>query len=219
MRRIPLVPTILVALAIAVMIWLGLWQLLDRLPAKQAYLTQLAANPAKPPIAFPRFPDDALLFRRASGFCLRPTAITLTGAGASGFRAIAQCSTGAEGPGMIVQLGTTTDPMRHVRWAGGPVTGTISHAPSATPLIAGLAGRVPERLMLVADQPVDGLTANGRPSLDAIPNNHLAYAGQWFFFAGVAAIVYALALRQRWRSRPPIAVATAAAVAAPAPRR
>ena len=31
-RRIPVVPTIVVALAVAAMIALGLWQLLDRLP-------------------------------------------------------------------------------------------------------------------------------------------------------------------------------------------
>lgn len=203
MRRVPLVPTILVALAVAAMIGLGLWQLLDRLPAKRAYLAQLEANPAKPPIAFPRFPDDSLLFRRTSGFCLQPTAITLAGAGAAGFRAIAQCRTGAEGPGMIVQLGTTTDPLRKVRWSGGPVTGIISHAPDSRPLIASLAGPVPQRLMLVADRPVDGLVANGRPSLESVPNNHLAYAGQWFFFAAVAAIIYALALRRRWKTHRP----------------
>ncbi|MGI4733452.1 MAG: SURF1 family cytochrome oxidase biogenesis protein [Janthinobacterium lividum] len=200
-RPVPVGPTIVVVLAIAAMIGLGLWQLLDRLPAKNAYLAQLAANPARPPIAFPRFPDDTLLFRRATGFCLQPTRITLTGAGASGFRAIADCRTGAEGPGMIVQLGTTIDPMRHVRWRGGPVSGTISHAPDARPLIAGLVDHQPERLMLVADHPVDGLAANGRPTLDSVPNNHLAYAGQWFFFAAIAAIIYALALRRRWATR------------------
>lgn len=198
---VPLVPTIVVALAVAAMVALGLWQLLDRLPAKRAYLAQLAANPAKPPIAFPRFPDDALLFRRASGFCLQPTAITLAGAGAAGFRAIAQCRTGAEGPGMTVQLGTTTDPTRHVRWNGGPVSGSISHAPDARPLIAGLVDHEPQQLMLVADPPIAGLAANGHPTIDSVPNNHLAYAGQWFFFAAVAAIIYALALRRRWRTR------------------
>ena len=81
MKRIPLIPTIVVALAVAAMIGLGLWQLLDRAPKKEAYLAQLAANPAKPPIAFPRFPDDRLLFRRASGLCVRVTGQRLAGAG------------------------------------------------------------------------------------------------------------------------------------------
>ena len=78
-RRIPVIPTILVTLAIAAMIGLGLWQLLDRLPKKEAFLAQLAANPAKPPMAFPRIPDETLLFRRASSLCLQPTAIKLAG--------------------------------------------------------------------------------------------------------------------------------------------
>ncbi|MCE3544054.1 SURF1 family protein, partial [Escherichia coli] len=62
----PLSPTMIVALAVAAMIGLGLWQLLDRWPKKEAYLAQLAQNPARPPIAFPRLPDDTLLFRRTS---------------------------------------------------------------------------------------------------------------------------------------------------------
>ena len=83
MRRAPVLPTLLVALAVAAMIGLGLWQLLIRLPEKEAYLAQLAANPAKPPVAFPAHPNDALLFRRASAMCLQPVAIRLAGAGAA----------------------------------------------------------------------------------------------------------------------------------------
>ncbi|MBM3928735.1 MAG: SURF1 family protein, partial [Sphingomonadales bacterium] len=40
-------------------------------------------------------------------------------------------------------------------------------------------------------------TANPAPDLSAVPNNHLAYAVQWFLFAVVAAIIYAMALRRR----------------------
>jgi surfeit locus 1 family protein len=32
-----------------------------------------------------------------------------------------------------------------------------------------------------------------------VPNNHLAYAVQWFLFAAVASVIYVLALR--WRGR------------------
>ena len=198
-RRIPVIPTILVTLAIAAMIGLGLWQLLDRLPKKEAFLAQLAANPARPTMAFPRFPDETLLFRRASGLCLQPTAIKLAGAGKSGFRAIAECRTGAEGPGMIVQLGTTRDPMTKVNWPGGDVSGYISHAPDGRSLIGSLFDHTPQRLMLVADTPQAGLNPNGKPDLASVPNNHFAYAGQWFFFAAIAAIIYTLALRRRPR--------------------
>jgi surfeit locus 1 family protein len=181
--RVPVVPTILVALAVAAMIALGLWQLLDRRPQKLAYLAQLEANPGRPPIAFPSRPDDALLFRRASGMCLQPVSITLAGAGAAGFRAIARCRAGAEGAGMIVQLGTTRDPFRRVHWRGGQVAGVISHAPDDRSLLATIGDRRPGALMLVADTPVDGLAANGHPDLSSVPNNHLAYGVQWFVFA------------------------------------
>jgi surfeit locus 1 family protein len=197
--RIPFIPTILVTLAIAAMIALGLWQLLDRLPKKEAFLVQLAANPAKPPMAFPRIPDETLLFRRASGLCLQPTEIKLAGAGKFGFRAIAQCRTGAEGPGMIVQLGTTRDPMAKIAWPGGEVSGLISHAPDGRSLIGSLFDHSPQRLMLVVDKPLAGLNPNGQPDIASVPNNHLAYAGQWFFFAAIAAIIYTLALRRRPR--------------------
>ena len=51
--------------------------------------------------------------------------------------------------------------------------------------------------LLVADKPVPGLEANPGPDLSAVPNNHLAYAVQWFLFAAVAAVIYAIALRRR----------------------
>ncbi|WP_217429849.1 SURF1 family protein, partial [Sphingomonas bacterium] len=87
MRRVPVLPTLVVGLAVAAMIALGLWQLLIRLPEKEAQLAQLAANPTRPPIAFPVAPDDRLLFRRSAATCRPPVTVTLAGAGAAGFRA------------------------------------------------------------------------------------------------------------------------------------
>ncbi|RYD49283.1 MAG: SURF1 family protein [Sphingomonadales bacterium] len=200
MPRLPLIPTAIVALAIAVMIGLGFWQLSVRLPQKEAFLAQLAENPAKPEIAFPKFPDDSLLFRKASGFCLKPVSSQLIGAGSAGFRFIVECRTGGlEGPGMLVQLGTVRDPMAKPTWAGGPVKGRISHAPDSRSMLASLFDHTPKRLMLVADTPAPGLTANGTPDLSSVPNNHLAYGVQWFLFALVAAVIYVLALR--WRGK------------------
>ncbi|AXJ95011.1 SURF1 family protein [Sphingomonas sp. FARSPH] len=193
----PLIPTMIVALAVAAMIGLGLWQLLDRWPKKEAYLAQLAQNPARPPIAFPRLPDDTLLFRRTSAMCLQPVGERLVGAGAAGYRVIASCRTGAEGPGVLVQLGTTRDPKFHSDWRGGMVKGFISHAPDPRPLLATLFDHRPQDMLLVADTPPPGLAANGKPDLASVPNNHLSYAVQWFFFAAIAAVIYALALRRR----------------------
>ena len=199
MRRIPLVPTVVVTIAVAVMIALGLWQLLVRLPAKEAYLAQLAANPAKPPIAFPTLPDDSLLFRRSSVMCLQAVSTRIAGAGAAGYRVVAECRTGAEGPGAAVQLGTTRDAKAKVQWRGGAVSGYLSHAPNNRPWVASLWDRTPQRLMLVAMPAVAGLTRNTPPDVAAVPNSHLAYAGQWFFFAAIATIIYALAVRRRLR--------------------
>lgn len=204
MRRIPLVPTAIVALAVAAMIGLGLWQLMVRLPQKQDQLAQLAANPAKPEIAFPRLPDDRLLFRKASGYCVAPVAGKLTGAGSAGFRYIVECRTGgAEGPGMLVQLGTTRDPMAKPEWPGGAVSGYVSHAPDGRSMFASLFDRTPKRLMLVADTPAPGLAPNAAPDLSSVPNNHLAYGVQWFLFAAVASVIYVLALRWRGRKASP----------------
>lgn len=198
MKRFPIVATILVALAVAAMIGLGFWQLQRRVE-KLAELKVFAANPSLPPIAFPNPPiGDNLLFRRAGGFCLKPVSLSLQGAGKAGFRVIARCATGAEGPGFSVQLGTTPDAAYKPQWSGGKVSGMISHAPSSVPLIATLFDKAhPKELMLVADTPPAGLKANEMPSIDSIPNNHLAYAVQWFLFAGVALVIYLLALRRR----------------------
>ena len=72
-RKLPLVPTIVVAAAVAVMIGLGVWQL-QRAAEKARLLQQYAAAEKLPPIAFPTLPiasDQLPLFHHASGVCLR----------------------------------------------------------------------------------------------------------------------------------------------------
>ncbi|GAA3723462.1 hypothetical protein GCM10022268_34600 [Sphingomonas cynarae] len=193
MRRLPFLPTLLVGLAVTAMIALGLWQLLDRRPRKLAFLEQLAGNPSLPPVAFPRIPDERLLFRRATATCRPPVAIRLAGAGAAGFRAIATCND----PDLTVQLGTTRDPKARVTWGGGTVAGYIGHAPDGRSLIGAALHPQPPRPMLIATTPLAGLSANAPPDIDSVPNNHLAYGVQWFFFAGVATVIYLLAVRRR----------------------
>jgi surfeit locus 1 family protein len=194
MRRVPVAATIVVALAVAAMVALGLWQLLVRLPEKEAYLAQLAGNPVKPVVAFPSAPDDRLLFRRTEATCRPPVTIARAGAGNAGYRLIASCADGTK-----VQLGTTLDPRKDVTWAGGPVRGWVSHAPDSAPLIAQLWQNRPQEMLLVSAAPIAGLTANTQPDVGLVPNNHLAYAVQWFLFALIAAVIYVLALR--WRQK------------------
>ena len=197
MKRVPVLPTLIVGLAVAAMVALGLWQLLDRLPQKEAYLAQLAANPARPPIAFPLFPDDSLLFRRTVAECRPPVTVRRAGAGAAGFRLIATCS--VQRGAMQVQLGTTHDPRKAIIWPGGRVTGYVAHAPDGRSLIQSAFDHRPQAMLLVADSPAAGLEPNPSPDIDAVPNNHLAYAVQWFLFAAIAAIIYALAVVRRNR--------------------
>lgn len=209
-RRFPVVATVLVALAVAAMIALGVWQL-HRLSRKEALLAVYAANVSAPPIALPRLPDDTVLFRRASAFCLEPVRFSSEGGrnarGGTGWRQIAECRTGAEGPGFAVQLGLSDDPHAKPAWKGGAVRGYITQAPDHLPLIAAVFGGPAQKpLLLVADPPLAGFAANPAPDLSAVPNNHLAYAVQWFAFAAIAAVIYGIALRRRM-------------VAAPAPPR
>lgn len=198
--RFPLIPTIVVGLCIALMVALGFWQL-ERRHEKEALLAQLAANFDKPAMAFPRYPvGDQYLFRTATAMCLEPTKWLHEGAGQYGYRLIAECRTGAEGPVLLVDMGTSMDPRFEPTWKGGPVTGTITHAPDHRPVVSLLWDKTPKTLALVSGTPAPGLGKTPKPGLGSVPNNHLAYAVQWFLFALVAAVIYVLALRLRERN-------------------
>lgn len=204
-RRWPLVPTILVLAAIAVMIALGVWQL-QRKGEKEALIALYQRNMAmSAAVAYPALPPvpDAMLYRRSSVVCLEPVRWDPRSgsdrAGRAGIRMIADCRTGAEGPGVLVDVGIGDD-FAPPDWKGGTVQGTIIPGPEQPTLIARLTGRaVPARAMLVADVPAAGLRASAVPSAADTPNNHLAYAGQWFLFAAAALVIYVLAVRRRWQ--------------------
>lgn len=197
--KIPVLPTAIVAAAVAVMVGLGIWQL-QRADWKTDLLVLYARAADLPPVAWPAVTasPEAYYFRKARGFCLQVMSWrAIAGRNTSdqpGWAHIAQCRTGAEGPGMQVDIGWSTvgDPPR---WGGGSVSGVI--APDSK-----------YGLKLISSAPAPGLQQSAPPSLDAIPNNHLAYAVQWFLFAVTATIIYLLALRRRRKeqSEPPAAV-------------
>lgn len=208
--KLPVIPTLVVALAIAAMTGLGVWQL-DRRAEKEAAIARYAGNRELPVMAFPRPPiGDEYLFRRASAMCLEVTDwIEQAGRaenGAKGWRHIAECRTGVEALTVKFDMGVSTAPGVTPVWNGGEVTGSITQAPDSTPLLASLFGKRPPRpLMLVSETPAPGLAESARPDPSSVPNNHLAYAVQWFLFALAAAVIYVLALR--WRERkatPPV---------------
>ena len=201
-RRIPIVPTLVVALAALLMVRLGIWQL-HRLHEKEALMAHYAANLSQPPVALPALspPTDATLYRRAGATCLRPVSWTTESGRAAngnvGWRHIALCATGAEGPGFAADMGISQSPAVP-SWHGGTVQGRLIWRPSAQPLIARLWSAAPDRFpMIVAERPAPGLAPTLQPDPSAIPNNHLSYAVQWFIFAALSLLIYGLALRQR----------------------
>lgn len=191
-KRVPIVATIIVAAAVALMIGLGIWQL-QRAKWKEGLLAQYSEAQKEPPITWPTAPlptDQLPLFRHATGVCLNPVASrAIAGenrAGEPGYVQIVECARSAEGPVMSVEVGWSNNPNAKINWAGGPVSGIIA----------------PDRLSgirLVAASAPPGLEASAPPSLESIPNNHLSYALQWFSFALIALIIYGLALRRRWK--------------------
>jgi len=191
-RRWPLVPTILVAFAVATMIGLGIWQL-QRKGEKEALLARLAAAQTLQPIGWPTAPtgEPLPLFRSATGNCLEVvgfrTAAGENRSGEPGFLVIADCRVGAEGPGLSVELGWSKNPNAGRDYRGGLVSGVI--APDRV-----------TRMRLVAAEPGPGLMASAAPSPATIRNNHLSYAIQWFLFAAIALTIYVLALRLRQKN-------------------
>jgi cytochrome oxidase assembly protein ShyY1 len=203
-RPIPIVATVVVAIAVAAMIALGIWQY-QRAGEKERLLALYQRNIAmSSDVMFPelgRVPDRAM-FRHSGVVCLEVVGWRSEGGRAPGgggtTRYIADCRTGAEGPGATVQVGTSDEPNLKQLWNGGVVRGWISTAPDHRGLIDRMLGAPPPRAMLVMTDPVAGLKPNAAPDLGAIPNNHIAYMWQWFFFAAIALAIYAIALRQRW---------------------
>jgi len=189
-KRLPVIPTIVVVAAAAIMIWLGMWQL-HRAKWKEGLLAQYAKAEQLPPIAYPTVPlraDRLPLFRHATGVCLRIVGHRAQAgenrAGEPGYVQIVDCGTGAGNRGMSVEVGWSKNPNAKITWGGGPVSGVIA----------------PDRvrgMRLVAASAPPGLEPSAPPSRASIPDNHRSYALQWFAFAAIALIIYGLAVRKR----------------------
>ena len=203
MRRLPLVPTLIVAAAVAAMIALGLWQL-RRAAWKEALLAEYAAAAALPavdldPLIRSGRPPPPLSFRRVLVTCHARNAQPLVHAGRNRADAVGQvfilpCWPGAGGLAGRIRV--------NAGWAPRP---------DAVPSLS-LDGIVAGRLGAVdADGPITLTAATAPPplvpsqpvGLDSISNNHRFYALQWFFFAAAALVIYLLALRGRRRGTLP----------------
>jgi len=196
MKRLPIIPTLLVAAAVAVMIALGVWQL-QRAAWKDRMLAELTAAQALPPVDLdplllvPHVPDIA--FRRATVTCdpaeRRPALRAGRNLrGVTGYSYFIQCRDAQTGFAARLQVnaGWSQAPNSGLLLTpGGPITGRIGTVDND------------DAVILTADAPIGPLEASAAPSVEDIPNNHLAYAFQWFFFAATAALIFLLALRRR----------------------
>lgn len=201
MRRLPVIPTILVAAAVAVMIVLGVWQL-QRAEWKERLLAEYMAAASMPaldldPLLARGAPDVPLSFRRVLVTCrARSVAPDLRGgssaSGQGGYSYFIPCRPGAAGLAgrLVVNAGWSAMPNDDLRLSFGGI-------------VAGRLGAVGEegRIVLTSASALPPLQASAAPGIDNISNNHRLYALQWFFFAAAAAIIYVFALRSRRRTR------------------
>ena len=193
-RRIPIFATIVVAAAVATMFGLGIWQLRRAdwkagLLARYEQSQAMSSNVPWPRTAAER---ERSLFRWSQLDCQRVLAVRsgagTSAAGEAGWAHTARCSIDGGGEAEVA-LGWSKDPKQPLQWAGGEVSGVIGPG--------GAFGAV-----LHASMPPEGLQPLAPPDPGDLPNNHLMYAGQWFFFALTALVIYLLALRKRWHSSP-----------------
>lgn len=205
LKRLPLIPTLVVLAAVAVMVRLGFWQI-DRMHEKNTLLARFSASAQLLPVTDLAGKKgesyDLLLFRKIGVECSKVGGISQRAGrnlqGETGWAHEAQClENGApridgQTRYCIDDCGKTTlrvvlgwsrkpDP---VSWNGGKVHGTVVSAKEG-------------EFRIVADSPLAGLEPNARPDPTDLPNNHWSYAIQWFLFAGIALVIYGLALRKR----------------------
>lgn len=203
MPRFPLVSTLVVLAAVATMVALGFWQL-GRLEEKEALIARYEAAAANSEISALRPDQPEAAFTRVMENCAQPRDIRAVAGrnaqGASGWAHVVRCTIGGPFPdtkpedllpdydlsSADIVLGWSQSP-DNPQWNGGLVTGTV--------VPAGELG-----FKIVADPPLAGLAANAKPDPNDLPNNHLAYAVQWFLFALTALVIYVLALKRKQRA-------------------
>jgi len=197
MRRLPLIPTLVVALAVAAMVALGFWQL-QRAQWKERMLADYAAAAAMPAVDLDPLLDGRpalppLSFRRALVTCHSQGFRPEVRAGRSGADRVGQvylipCRPGASGPAGRIRV--------NVGWSAR-LDNAVS--PSLDGIVAGRLGAVgvDGPIVLTSATAAPPLIPSAPASIESIPNNHRLYAVQWFFFAALAGLIYWLALNRR----------------------
>lgn len=223
MRRVvPIVPTLMVAVMLAVLVSLGLWQV-DRMHEKNALLARYRANSAAAPAPLPAtLPDpEAWTFRRVVLDCRFEGAPVVSpggnAAGKAGQHVYALCREEGRADAVAVDLGwkplqAATPEIAGLGariegivrpWTGHTFVETLSGSARVSP--GSFAADVPVAPVFVQAErvlPAAGMAAPQlEPSplrIEAIPNDHRSYAIQWFAFATVLLVVYGV-YACRWR--------------------
>jgi surfeit locus 1 family protein len=199
MKRVPILATLVVIAAVAAMIALGIWQL-RRAQWKAELLAEYSQAASMPAVDLDPLLDGRtvlppLSFRRALISCDASDAEADIHAGRNIGDVVGQvyvipCRPGASGlAGRIrVNMGWSERPDAPRRLSlHGLVAGRLSVVGEDGPIVLTAATAPPP---LAPSQPT---------AITSVPNNHMSYAFQWFFFALTASVIYVLALRRRNR--------------------
>jgi surfeit locus 1 family protein len=201
-RRIPIIPTVITAVGFLILCGLGKWQL-DRREWKRDLIERLSAAPNLPEVTPAEFGaammgDASIQYRRARIDCragpkkpydLRPGS---SAKGDSGFFVVVSCRPNDRPPDIVAVAGWTrrVDAKELTLSLDTELAGVVIENPY------GMAKGRP-RFMLIPDAAIPPLARPQQPSAADLPDNHLAYAGQWFGLAAALAAIYGLWLRRR----------------------
>ena len=193
MRSIPILPTIIVVAAVLTMIALGIWQL-GRADEKEALLAEYERKSQLQDVVELSFGNSGWVYRTVRIKCPKPRAWQAVAGrniqGQVGYVHRYECAKyrrWLQPNNSIIEttyadIGWSMSP-NEPNFTGGEIEGL-------------LVGR-DDKYKVVATDPYAGLEKVAKPDPNDLPNNHLAYAGQWFFFAITALAIYFLALRKR----------------------
>lgn len=193
LRDFPIIPTIFVVAAAATMVALGIWQI-GRAEEKAELIAAFKTAQSNAEMTDIAFGQSDLVYR----------AVRLNCPEATGWHAVA----GRSERGQTGYVHRYVCDVRPTFGYGDAGPAVVTHADigwSLSPAEPDFAGGFIEGTLValgdgykvVASTPQAGLQPIAKPDPNDLPNNHIAYAGQWFFFAITALVIYFLALRSR----------------------
>ena len=200
--RLPLIPTVITAAGVLILCALGRWQL-ERREWKADLIARAEASRDLPPVSPAEFRaamagDVSVQYRQATIGChpgpkkpydLRPGS---SASGTSGFFVLVSCRPNDLPPDIVAVAGWTR------RVDVKDLTLTLDHELSGT-IIENPYGKAPNRprFMLIPDTAIAPLERPAQPQAADLPDNHLAYAMQWFGLAAALAAIFGVWLRRR----------------------